>query len=415
MPRPDLPSGHASGLRVGYVLKRFPRLSQTFVANEIDTLLRLGTPVEVFSLLPGDNIAGPAGVRVHALCDTRPGDRHADALLRLAPGRPPQQAARLAAWAEDLCVTASSLGLSGLHAHFGSDATTVALLAGQVLGLPVSFTAHARDIYKAYGTPDDDRAMRRAKIAAADRIVTVSDFNRAHLATLAGKEPTGSIVRIYNGVDLARFRPVSPALRERGLILGVGRLVEKKGFADLVSACGLLDRAGTDFRCEIIGDGPLAGPLASQIDRLGLGHRVRLVGARAPDEIAVAMRRASVFALPCVVTPDGDRDGLPTVLIEALASGLPCVSTRLAGIPEIIEDGQSGLLVAPGDTAGLATALGRLLHDADLAASFAQEGRRKAEVHFDINRNVEALQGHFAELARKAGTTPHPLLSTAAE
>ncbi len=176
----------------------------------------------------------------------------------------------------------------------------------------------------------------RSKMRDARFVVTVSDFNKAYLQGLLNGGQ-GDVRRLYNGIDLRTFTPDPAVRREPGLILSVGRLVEKKGFEDLIQACAWLHEGQVQFRCEIIGTGERREALKALIAELDLEQHVTLVGPRPQDEVLRAYRRATVFALPCIVASDGNRDGLPTVLLEAMAVGLPVVSTRLVGVPEIVE------------------------------------------------------------------------------
>jgi glycosyltransferase involved in cell wall biosynthesis len=216
----------------------------------------------------------------------------------------------------------------------------------------------------------------------------------------------GDVRRLYNGIDLDAFTPAPHVERDPALILSVGRLVEKKGFEDLIRACALLRQAGVEARCEIIGAGERREALQALIDTLDLGQQVRLVGPKPQDEVMAAYRRAAVFALPCVVAEDGNRDGLPTVLLEAMASGLPVVSTNLVGVPEIVDDGVNGLLVEPGDVAGLAAQLARLLRDAGLRHRLGEAGRRKVAERFDVRQNVAQLHNWLAGAASGNGHRP---------
>jgi glycosyltransferase involved in cell wall biosynthesis len=205
--------------------------------------------------------------------------------------------------------------------------------------------------------------------------------------------------RIYNGLDLAQLDALSP--RDRASrIVAVGRLVEKKGFADLVEACRLLANRDRQFQCFIIGTGPLEGALRAQIDRLHLSARVQLLGPRPRSEVLRWLRSAAVCATPCVVGGDGDRDGLPTVLLEAMAVGTPCVATDVTGIPEAIRDGETGFVVPQHDPEALAAACERLLEDPILRVEIATRARRLAETEFDVRRNAAALRELFLSVQR---------------
>jgi glycosyltransferase involved in cell wall biosynthesis len=376
-------------MSLAYVLKTFPRLSQTFIVNEILAHEAAGQDLRIETLRrpkPEDAQADISAVRapVHRLGDG----------AWAASGE-----ALLAAQAEELAARVRTLGITHLHAHFGNSAAEVARRAAERAGIGYSFTAHARDIF--LDNLDHDALARR--LHAARRVVTVSDFNRQHLMARYGLAPD-RVVRIYNGLDLRRFSlPASPARGEREpLILAVGRLIEKKGFGDLIEACAVLRDRGLRLRCVIAGGGPLMETLAQQIAARDLGDHVRLLGAVSSAEVQHWMQRARVFAAPCVVGGDGDRDGLPTVLLEAMALGCPCVSTDVTGIPEVLSDGQSGLQVPQRDPAALADALARLLEDPGLCERLAQEARARIERDFDIHQNAARLRRLFEAESRLA-------------
>lgn len=397
--------------RVGYVLKRYPRYSETFIVNEILAHEAAGAEVAIFSLYPpADTHFQDAISRVRApvsyLGSVRP--KAADLwvlLLRaqatglalegfLASVQPPRkdvlpEAARDAVWALELALAVRAQGITHLHAHFASGATTVARLAARLAGVSYSFTAHAKDIFHE-SVRDDDL---RLKLAEAAAVVTVSDFNRAYLRERFG-EAAAKVRRIYNGLDLARFAYTSPEARPPEII-AVGRLVEKKGFGDLVRACALLRGRGERFRCRIIGMGELEHELRDQIAGLGLEDVVELTGPRPQRELRGYLRRAAAFAAPCVVGTDGNRDGLPTVLLEAMALGTPCVSTDVTGIPEVLRDGVSGLMVAQHNPDALADALSRLLHDSVLRVQLAAAARERLERDFDLVKNATLLREVF--------------------
>jgi glycosyltransferase involved in cell wall biosynthesis len=209
------------------------------------------------------------------------------------------------------------------------------------------------------------------------------------------------VTRIYNGLDLARFAHAAP---DRGAteVLAVGRLIEKKGFHILIEAIRLLREAGRGVACRIVGDGDEAGPLAAQIAANGLGDLVRLDGPKPQAEVMRAMRAAAVLACPCIVGRDGNRDGLPTVLLEAMALGTPCVATDVTGIPELVRDGETGLCVPEGDPVALAGALARMLDDPALRLRLSRAGRALIEQEFDIQLNAARLRAVFAQAAAAA-------------
>lgn len=390
-----------TALRVGYVTKMYPRFSETFVVNEVRGLERRGVEIEIFSLrAPVDTRfhASLAAVRapVHYVPRTaRPSDvwralgaAHAlfapalrDGALDELLTADPEDAAQ----ALEVAVAARAAGITHLHAHFGSVATTVARLAARLLGVGYTFTAHAKDIFH----EDVDPADLRRKLAGARAVVTVSDHNLAHLRTAFGRAADG-VRRVYNGLDLDEHAR-SHAPRVPGRVAAVGRLVEKKGFADLLDALALLVQEGRDVHLDLVGTGPEDAALRERADRLGVVAHVTFHGPLSQDRVRDVVARASVLAAPCVLGADGNRDGLPTVLLEAMAAGTPVVSTPVTGIPEAVRDEETGLLVPPGDATALAAALGRVLGDAALASRLADGARVLVEAEFDVERTSAAL------------------------
>ncbi|MGL4311875.1 MAG: glycosyltransferase family 4 protein [Paracoccaceae bacterium] len=388
-------------IRIGYVLKRFPRFSETFILNELLTHQARGAELRVFSLLtPPDEPrhARLADLRapVHYLAKPPaiPAPRIAPADAALFAGNDDKAITTLHAKAAEVARLAGEAGITHLHAHFASDAATVALLAGRIIGGSFSFTAHARDIYHTYVTPEVDDAKRRAKLREAAFTITVSDFNARHLRTLC-PEAAHRIHRLYNGIDLSLFAPPLASATVPGRILAVGRLVEKKGFPLLVDACALLRDRGVSFECRIVGDGPQQAELSERIAAARLTGLVHLDGPMPQERLAGLMDSAAIAALPCIVTADGDRDGLPTVLLEAMAKGLPVVTTTVTGGPEIVDGGRTGLLCPPGDVVALADALQRLLVDPAHARAMGRAGRIRAERLFSLSENAGALLDRF--------------------
>jgi glycosyltransferase involved in cell wall biosynthesis len=393
--------------KVGYVLKMYPRFSETFILTEILELERRGWDLEILSLrLPVDGRFHPDLARVQApvhylqagsvvkvehlwtalrsfLDACGPvGSTHLEMLSRLSP--------REAAQALDVARIARRDGLTHLHAHFGSTATSVARLAAALAGITYSFTAHAKDIFH----EEVQEADLAQKLADASHVVTVSEYNvqflREHYGAAADR-----VVMIHNGLDLERFaaRTLRP-VREVPRVVSVGRLVEKKGMDTLLDAVALLRDRGTALRVQIAGAGPLRDQLADQVERLDLGGTVDLLGPLPQDRVRELVADADVFAAPCRVGVDGNRDGLPTVLLEAMALGTPCVSTPVTGIPEVVRDQETGLLVPEDDPSALAAALGSLIADADLRARLAAAARALIVDEFDARRQ-SALVGEL--------------------
>lgn len=392
--------------RVAYVLKVWPRFSQTFVLREILNHEAAGQPIEIFALRRSDDSAFHESLaRVQApvtyLDRERPdaeglwdrlhqASRSFPGLGEILGEDVPEGAVAVDA-ALRVATAVRERRITHLHAHFGKSATTVARLAARIAGVPYSFTAHARDIFHESVRPAD--LARKVRDAAA--VVTVSRYNKRHLDRTFGP-PDGRVRVVYNGLDLGDA-PYAPAAEPRPTILGVGRLVPKKGFEILVDACALLAKRGVRFRCDIVGDGPLREALTARIAGHGLEDRVALLGPLSSHRVLEHMRSAALVAAPCVVAEDGDRDGLPTVLLEAMASGTPCVSTDVTGIPEVIVDEDTGLCVPRGDVGALADACARLLGDRGFARELARRARARIERDFDLERNVARLREMFAE------------------
>ena len=392
---------------VGYVVKRYPRYSETFIVNEILAHEAAGLKLHIFSLYPpNDTHFQDALARVKApvtylstpelkaSCFWEVLGESATELPKVWRELPDtrNQEVRRVYQALLLAREAKRRGLTHLHAHFASAATTVTRMAAKFAKLPYSFTAHAKDIFHESVDPAD----LHDKLRDAERVVTVSDYNLSFLREVYG-DAAQQVIRLYNGLELSRF-PFETALERPSVVVAVGRLVEKKGFADLIDACALLKRSGRDFRCQIIGTGALKGALRAQIAAANLQDTVELLGPRPQEGLADLVQGAAVFAAPCVVGADGNRDGLPTVLLEAMALGTPCVSTDVTGIPEVVRDHETGLQVPQRDPAALAAALGRLLDDAELRERLAHNARTLIETEFDIQANAAKLREVFAPL-----------------
>lgn len=385
-----------------YVLKRFPRLSETFILRELLTLESNGQPLAIDSLLP------PEPQPPHPeLADLRARVRYlprhprlrmpavALAHLRVAGGSPclwlrlARRARAAGVWrrfvqAGLVARRARQERARHIHAHFATAAAEVAGDAAALAGVPFTVTTHAKDIYQR-----ENAALLRSRLVRAAAAVTISDFNARHLRESVPGLP---VVHVPNGMAIAP--PAS--IPADGPVLCVARLIPKKGVDLLIEACALLEEDLSTTRLEIIGGGPLAVELAELARRRGIGERVELRGAVSPIEVDRALRRCSLLALPCRIAADGDRDGIPTVLLEAMARGVPVVSTDVVGIPEIVHDGVTGLLVSGEDPAALADAIARLLRDRSLARALGDQGRSLVGERFDPQRSAQLLLELFA-------------------
>lgn len=410
-PVPDAPA------RIAYLMSAFPTLTETFILFEILELERGGTPVEIFPLRP----TGELGAHPEADALARR-TRYARLLsprtlaaqlhwLRRSPG------AYLAAWAAAVrgnlgsrrflvraLVTvplaarfareAEDLGVTHVHAHWATHPALAAFTIGRLTGLPYSFTAHAHDIYV-------DRSMLRQKVREAAFVVTISEFNRRLLGDLYGRAAAAKTFVIRCGVDLTAFspRPDRPA-GAPFTVSCIAGLREKKGQLHLVEAIGLLRDQGIAVRCLLVGEGEMREAIAARIAELGLGDRVELLGRRSREEVSEILQGSDAMALPSVTTGDGDMEGIPVALMEALASRVPVVASRLSGIPELVEDGVTGFLAPEGDAAALAAAIRRIHDDPGLAARMADAGRTRVLEAYELTRNTDELRRLLTDAGR---------------
>lgn len=388
-------------MRVAFVLAQFPIRNESFIRRELEAFASQGRDGMVLALGRGDGTAGHEwpvcyapgllapglwAAQVWWLC-RRPWAYlavlcHVWAGCVLRP-RVLLPALRHFASAAYFARVMHRRGVGRIHSHFAYVPGVVGLVAGRLARVPFSFTAHAWDIYA-------EPTMLRECLLAADRVTTCTRRNVAELHRLA---PTcqAKVHLCYHGVPLDRFRFRKALTRDPAVLLCLGRLVAKKGHRNLLGACETLKRRGVAFQCRIVGDGPLRGRLERLVARRGLGREVVFVGYQPESAVIHEMREASVLVCPSVIAADGDRDGIPNVIIEALACGVPVVASRVSGIPEAVEDRVTGLLVEPGDAASLAEAIEDTLRQPDPAAARAEEGRRRAEQQFCVERNAARL------------------------
>ena len=397
-------------MKIAYLVKKFPRLSETFVLGEVLRQEQRGTDVVVFARRDADDEP-----RHQAFSDLA-AEIHRVGEEGLNPWRElfEHEAANEATWeqlgptvrallaaevdrlpklvAEALWVLrrARELHVEHVHVHFATESALVAWIVSQLGGPGYSMTAHAKDIYRSTVR----RELLSKLVGDSQFTVTVCDANVRYLMEAVEPWARERVRRLYNGIDLHDFA-MATSPREENLILGVGRLVEKKGFDVLLRALWILKEEGRTFRALILGDGEEREALEAARDALGLQAEVEMPGAVDQAEVRQAMNAATVFALPCRIGEDGNRDALPTVLLEALAVGLPVISTPVTGIPEILDQGRCGRLVDEDDAEGLARALAELLDDAAGRKLLARLGREHAEANFDGISAAETLQGWF--------------------
>ena len=425
---------------VGYVLMGFPRVSETFIASELHRVERAGIRVRLFVIKPVEprerELRHPVVDAILAQPQYLPDTSSLTAPLHrwrpahLKPFGPaiertvrrrPRGLARAVAIALRQALRDRRTPFSGprkiylkellqaialadrvldapevrhLHAHFAHGTTTVTWLAATIAGLPFSFTGHAHDIYAPQLNP---HGWLRRKLLAASFAVTCTEANVEHLRRIA---PEARVHLVYHGLNadfarLLRAAPPPAAVNGALRVLGVGRLVEKKGFDVLVEACGVLDRRGVPFEALIVGQDDKHGDaVRERIAALGLEDRIAVPGAMSQADLLGEYRRAGALCMPCRVLP-ADRDGIPNVLVEAMAAGTPVVASAVSGIPELVADGVNGLLVAPEQPEALADALVRLHRDPALAARLCEAARATVRERFDGERQARDLAGLF--------------------
>lgn len=389
---------------IAYVLKMYPRFSETFIVSEILAREAAGDRIEIFSLRPpNDPRFHPELARVRApvtYIDRAPKTIDVWECFRAAEAAGltaslARNFAALAAAEPDDAVQAINLAatlrrrnIRHMHVHFASAATSVARLTSAITGIPYSFTAHAVDIFASSVRGED----LQLKLEQAHHTITISQYN---LRYLRRRFPTSTsrLHLVRNGLDLGRFpyrdpRPLGATVR----IAAVGRLVEKKGFQYLLPATKELLEQGLKVELRIAGAGVLGEELAAGIDRLGLGSQVQLMGPQTQDQIHELLDSADIFIAPCVVGADGNADGMPTVLLEAMASGVPCISTRVTGIPEVVKNGSTGVLVEPGSPRALARSVQRMSSPGTNRVGLARNARALIEEKYDARRQAEILR-----------------------
>ena len=386
----------------------FPRLSETFVLHELLDLERRGLRLHVVALRRPEEVVQHEALRnlrapveyfgdgtpwsqrlavrtAHAALLLRRGTSYLDGLADVV--RAPDFSRAALGGAAVLAHRLLRLGSPPLYVHFAHKPGTYGRFAARLAGVPYALSAHAKDVWLT--GPEE----LRAKAREAATVLTCTEEVRAHIRELA--DGATQVHRIYHGVEVPGSAPMVDG-NATPVILAVARLVEKKGLETLVRAAALLRLQGADFRVRIAGEGPEWARLQRLVHELGVADRVAFLGPLMEVEVRAEYRRAAVFALPCRVLENGDRDGLPNAVVEAMAHGLPVASTTLAGVREAVVDGECGLLVPPGDELGLAGALQRLLSDGALRSRLGAQARRRVASRFERGANLPAVHAALA-------------------
>ncbi|MGH8092239.1 MAG: glycosyltransferase family 4 protein [Chthoniobacterales bacterium] len=397
-------------MQLAYLYSRYPVVSQTFCDMEMLELERRGYELligsvhapltslrhEHFARFRSPVLYAPPG-SVLGLWEkkTRKAGHWPEALIdrhdrRYGPAFKAALRARNASYFAELFTRHQ---VRHFHVHFANRAAHTAIFVKEIAGIPFSVTAHGQDFMSDLGHDD----LLQEICAAAEFVAVETDYSRELLQKRC-PEAAHKIHRVYNGLDLANLPVPPPGERLPGptTIVSVGRLVRFKGFEILLEACAELERRNFDFRCQIVGDGPLREKLETMIAELGLRRRVELCGSLSQGDVYEKLRRCDIFALASVVDDEGASDVFPTVIMEAMACAKPVVSTRLAGIPESVIDGLTGLLVPAGDWEEFAQALDKLVRDPVLRKRMGDAGRHRMETDFNVTKTVEPLQELFA-------------------
>jgi glycosyltransferase involved in cell wall biosynthesis len=422
---------------VAYIMSRFPKLTETFVLDELVAVDRLGVRIELFPLLrERAEIVHPEALpwmeRAHYLPFLSVAILRSN--VRLLVRHPRRYLGTLAAMIRGTAGSLnflvggigifpkvvhaasqmSALGVRHVHCHFATHPALAGFLIHRLTGIPYSFTAHGSDLHV-------ERRMLCQKIAESAFAVTISRSNAAVIAKeCGGSVPKLQVIRC--GVDLRRFRPgderyaapdaidvptgvttdaeADPALHDRPpSITCIGTLHEVKGQRHLIAALATLAERGVNVCCRFVGDGPDRAELEGLVDKLGLGGSVEFLGQRMRSDVLELLAETDILVAPSVPTSGGKREGLPVVLIEAMAAGVPVVASHLSGIPELVENEVTGLTVPPGDPSAIADALARLLADRPLRQRLARAGRERIEIEYDLDRNAARLIRLFAGTA----------------
>jgi glycosyltransferase involved in cell wall biosynthesis len=410
-------------VRLAYLFSRYPVVSQTFCDTEMLALERLGVQLEVCSIYPPPTSfrhghAARMKAEIHYAPPTpilRLGEQRArvegrwpaafiaEHERRYGAEYKAALRARNALYFADLF---TARGITHFHVHFANRAAQTALFIKHLSGIPFSITTHGQDFMHDLGSDDLLREICRE----AEFVANETRYSKGVVTQLC-PAAAEKMTLVFNGMDLANFAAAADDAPGHAVprLFSVGRLIEFKGFHHLIAACGDLRRRGVAFECDIVGEGPWRSRLEAAIAEAGVGDRVRLLGSRPQEEVFARLRASDIFVLPCIVDGNGASDVFPTVILEAMASARPVVSTRLAGVPEQVLDGETGLLTEPGDEHALADALARLLTAPELRRKYGQAGRRRLETEYLIEHTVQPLHALFEQKVKpSAPSTREP-------
>lgn len=405
---------------LGYVLKGYPRISETFISNEILILEQLGFKMHLFSMRhPREKFCHPSVEKIQAEVTYLPTELYKE-LHRLIPANiilactSPRNYFKAFSYAARQfikkkksatikhflqagflvnVIRKKQLNIAHLHGHFAHSPTSVTLFASLISGTPFSFTAHAKDIYTS--SPE----ALRAKMQKAEFVATCTGYNKTYLEDLR-QDVTCPIHNVYHGIDLKLFNgSPKPPSTSPFKILTVARLTEKKGLPTLFAALKQLKDEGVNFEHTLIGDGDDKKQILQLIDDLGLSEQCNWLGTKTHIEVLEEFEKSDLFALSCKIAENGDRDGIPNVLVESLAMGVPAISTSVSAIPELIKHQETGYIVPPSSPEELAAGIKKMLTDQELRETVIAGGRRFVEEYFDNQVQTKRLKKIFVQQA----------------
>ncbi|MBN2016785.1 MAG: glycosyltransferase family 4 protein [Candidatus Cloacimonetes bacterium] len=406
---------HKPHKKIAYILSQFPETHETFILREVIELKKNNIILEIFSLKKCKDKV------IHPLAQQFLSNTHYSSLISIPIikslifflWKKPFTCFNLLAYLVKKNISSfeflkkslgilpislyyakqiSSKGISHIHAHWATIPTTSAIIISTILNIPFSFTAHAWDIFL-------PNPMLKEKVRRAEFVATCTGYNKRYLDSLLDQRVNDNIFLNYHGIDFETLPKVNKNIEEN-LIFSIGRLCEQKGFPFLLEACALLRDRGIDIKCLIVGEGPNRKSLSNTIEQLNLTDRVSLMGMQPQSYIFEMFNKARMFVLPCVISKNGDRDGIPNVMIEALAMRTPVISTTVSGVPEIIIDHVTGLTVEPRNSAQLADAIIEMLRNPEQSFMYTENGRKLVEEKFDIKKNIRELVSIFINQAQ---------------
>ncbi|HDO25103.1 MAG TPA: colanic acid biosynthesis glycosyltransferase WcaL [Nitrospirae bacterium] len=387
--------------KIAYILGDYPGKVQSFVLNEMTELKHMGFSIYAcpINYIPANGKDRPEFDAIYAEPSNLPGIVLSHLFFILS--RPVQYlrcllkyrfygGKRVFVKSPYFARVITKLGIRRVHSHFGWSATDSARIISCLTGIPFSFTVHAADIY---WLPDN----LEAKLAEAEFVLTCVENNKKYITRNYGRLLGEKVQVVYHGVDIDAFSPRPDTAEKDFDVLCVGNFVKKKGHRYLVEACAILKQMGVELECLLLGEGPEKDNIVKMVKELGLENYVKFSGRRPRDELPAVYAESRIFVLPSIITESGDRDGIPNVLAEAMAIGLPVISSNVPNISELIEHDNDGILVKQKDAAALAGAIEELLSNRTKSAELGRNARKKVEKAFDSKKHIQKISRIFRQ------------------